>query len=1260
MDPVDEILSEILARPEPEWSPGLEEVCADRPAIAAELRRRFGMLARSGILQAPTPPVPGFGGCDPDHLGPYRLLRRLGSGGMGLVWLARDESLNRDVAIKMVRPERLFYSNARERFRREVETVARLRHHGCVQILHVGEHAEAPFFAMEYIRGASLDAILAWIRAQHPGVDPSRLGGAEARRALAARGEAVETGASELFAAPWNRFCVTAILAATEALAHAHARGVVHRDVKPSNLMLTPEGRIVVIDFGLALAQGSGSLTKEGSLMGSLAYMAPEQIRGDLDAVGPRTDVYGLGTCLYELLALEPAFPTKDEVSLRGDALTGKCVPVTRLNAAVGTDLAVVVQCAMHVDPERRYASALDFASDLVAVLHDRPIRARRDALTMRARRWSRKHPVLATLLVASIVAAFLIPTLVSFAIAEQRDRALLAEAFALRREYTANIAAARAAIFAGDGAAARRRLGACAPELRGFEWNHLALELDASLATIRIGSKPVVKVCIRDRAVAAADAEGRVVVTTLDDPRSVREVGRIDQTVVGLAFSADAKEVHVVDEGGTLSVLDAERGGVLRRRPRGSPTERIRLADVVGSILVEVSGERVQSIDPKTLVAGPETWIDGLAWSVGTEFRVSGSELAVSSTQGLSIWDAQSGSYLASSEGMHSSAILGASEGFGRIACSSQRGIVIWARAGGSTEIELHGAMPAAVLFPKDEKKVVVVSRTGVARVYDLGGKQPPRTLHGHDGAVTAEASIAGSNLLLTGGVDGTLRVWSTELVNHEDELTEIGEGKAIALGKDGDLLLGDDNASLFRVAPESGVATWNADQNHWVVAVAGGLRENLVVSARGRSLLLWGAERGETRGQIDLPEWTGTTTKLLVMPTGNEVVAGTLSGHVVRVDVVFGRVHEPRASHTEAVVALVWDATRGRVLSAGAEGTVEVHETDPERKSHRLFDAKRPLRALTVSGDSILSGEAPSVPARALLVERDARDGRLLRETTVSRTLTAIRALGAERVVTGSRGGTLTIWDRVHFEPMLELPLFALTLEDFVIGPGDAWIAAVGYGGAPKLLRSIAVRGPDAARLQAERLATASARAAAMSALGEEIWPPAARARLVADQSLEPEVRARALRMLPPANRWSIAATALRLATEAPRARRSRVELEKQRVRLVDALAAAAGGHDLMTRVALAMVLVRLELPRDVLATLAGLPTDATFQADPSLRSFLPQVYFARGSALLAAGERTRAEVELQQLRSLVKEQLTDDLEAMLLLRELEHALR
>lgn len=386
-----------LDRLETEGKAALSAVCEQYPQHAEALRKRVALLANMGLLQEgdARPQAPAI----PERLGDFRLIERLGAGGMGVVYLAEQESLSRRVALKLIRPEHLYFDGSRDRFLREAEAIARLQHKSIVPVHLVGEENGLPYFAMAYVDGINVADAMKELR----GCAPAGLTGADLTRVIATRCRPIDAGDIGTTLArgagnPWSRMswvgaAVHLIKQIADALAHAHAKGVLHRDVKPSNIMLTDAGTALLLDFGLATTADATRITRTGSQMGSLLYMAPEQLEGRTHEIDERTDVYALGVTLYELLTLNPPYADGETVVVRQQILDGAPPPLRERNPATPWDVETVCLCAMSSLREQRYAGMADFARDLGHILDLTPIEARPPSPTQRTAKWIQRHP---------------------------------------------------------------------------------------------------------------------------------------------------------------------------------------------------------------------------------------------------------------------------------------------------------------------------------------------------------------------------------------------------------------------------------------------------------------------------------------------------------------------------------------------------------------------------------------------------------------------------------------------------------------------------------------------------------------------------------------------------------------------------------------------------------------------------------------------------------------------------------------------------
>ena len=257
----------------------------------------------------------------PERLGPYRIVRKIGRGGMGMVFLGVDDTANQTAAVKLLPGDMAAQADFRERFKAEIDTLRKLNHPNIVRIFGYGEQDDQIFYGMEYVSGSSLE---------------EQIG----------RGRAFQ----------WREVAQMGIEVA-RALRHAHDRGIIHRDIKPGNLLLTDEGQIKLSDFGIARLFGNARLTGAGSVMGTAEFMAPEQAEGR--AVDPRSDLYSLGGVLYVLLARRPLYEARSFLEMLEKQRSEKPLPLRSVAADVPAELEQIIHRLLEKDPERRFATAL-------------------------------------------------------------------------------------------------------------------------------------------------------------------------------------------------------------------------------------------------------------------------------------------------------------------------------------------------------------------------------------------------------------------------------------------------------------------------------------------------------------------------------------------------------------------------------------------------------------------------------------------------------------------------------------------------------------------------------------------------------------------------------------------------------------------------------------------------------------------------------------------------------------------------------------
>jgi serine/threonine protein kinase len=371
-DPIDLIAEEYAARCRAGEKPTIEEYVARYPDLSDDLRvllPTVGFLergrseigkARSGEMAAIV------------RFGDFRVVKEIGRGGMGIVYEAVQEPLGRRVAVKVLPRPSAADARSRERFLREAKAISRLKHPNIVPIFAVGEADNVPYYAMALIDGLGLDRPMS------------------APKGTVARGEWVANLGKQ----------------AAEALAHAHEVGVLHRDVKPANLIIEPDGRVWLTDFGLAKLADDLSLTETGGLPGTLRYMAPECLDGEGDE---RSDVYSLGLTLYELLLGRPAFGESNRVRLLQQVKDAEPARPRTIDPSIARDLETIILKAMARDPDARYQKAQELADDLRRFLEGWPIRARPVGPIERLGRAVKRNP-----LIWGLSSAIVLLTLVS------------------------------------------------------------------------------------------------------------------------------------------------------------------------------------------------------------------------------------------------------------------------------------------------------------------------------------------------------------------------------------------------------------------------------------------------------------------------------------------------------------------------------------------------------------------------------------------------------------------------------------------------------------------------------------------------------------------------------------------------------------------------------------------------------------------------------------------------------------------------------
>ena len=986
------------------------------PTLAARLQR----IARHGAAAAR-----------------YTVLGELAQGGMGRVLRAWDEALAREVAMKVVpgsapsaasEDERADHEKRLVRFIDEARITGQLDHPGIVPVYEIGlDESGAVFFTMPLVRGENLKSVFARVHAGDDGWTLQR---------------AVDV---------MHKVCLT--------VAFAHRKGVVHRDLKPENVMVGPFGEAYVMDWGLALLLGRA---EKQTIVGTPAYMSPEQAAGRNDEVGPRSDVYSLGAMLYELFARR----VPHELSMEKSARTGESFehvlavpprPLSELREDVPPELAAICAKAMARAPLERYASALEMADDLEAWLAGRVVSVHETGPWMRLRKWRARNRALALALDA-LVALFLAGGAVFFV----QQRSWLREVQAKHHQalvsaYAAGLSAADLGLRAQEVGESKRRLAACDPSLRGWEWRHLALRADASERVLegRDGTVRSVAVSPDGRTVASATDGGAVV---LWDARTGQPRARLEAhaaAVMCVAFSPDGTRLASASRDKHVLLWDATSGALERvvcvhaedviALAFSEDGDRLASGDRMGTIVVSsvAAGERMACLSPASkdslvaLACVPGANAFAAAYLTGfvrlfdpSLDLVRETRVSKSSISGLAV-DPQGCLIAVGLE--HSARLLDA--------------LTLAPVADLDTQSKL-----GALAFSPDGTRLATTGFEGFLRVWDVARRSVAYEYGGHDDEVNAVAFFPDGRRLVTGSEDDTLRTWDLRrvpvLVLDEhgpwlDSLAFAPDGRTLLAGaRDGALRLFDAHTgNLLASAATPGVVdcvAWGRGDEFFY-----GCGDAAPRRAHART-------RGESSA---FPAGGGFPKTMQYDPASARLFTRDSKGVVRAYDTASERelATLETADETDSL-ALSPD---GRLLAAGTKGGAV-----------RLWDARSYAPLADLPGASPVSALAFSPDGRHLAVGRLNRSidlfaaARRTRERTFEghENLVACLAFSPDgkRLVSGSYDRTLRVWSVDSDEALLTLHGHALAVTAVCFDPRGEVVASASIDETLRLWRT------------------------------------------------------------------------------------------------------------------------------------------------------------------------------------------------------------
>lgn len=640
------------------------------------------------------------------QFGEYTLVRELGRGGMAVVYLARHARLGRFVALKVIRSGEFAGTDEIQRFKAEAAAAAQLDHPGIVPVFEASTHRGQHFLTMAYVEGESL-----WHRIKERPLEPN-----DAARLIRSVAEAIQ---------------------------HAHERGVVHRDLKPQNIMLTADGQPRVTDFGLAKSTTSDArLTATGDVLGTPGFMPPEQASGLVDQIGPAADIYSLGATLYCVVTGRPPF----QAANLWDTLRLVCdqdpVPPRALNPTISRDLETICLKCLRKVPLLRYATAAELAADLERFLTGKPILARPTGNLERGWRWCRRNPLVAGLSAVAVALLITITAVSTWAYRRQTfltsEMATLAENEKSQREraelqlHYSQVARGVTALDAGNFTGAATALDDTSQlEVRGWEYRYLKRKMAGTPLTLRGSAYPLLHVAYSSDGsqLATASLVGEVAVWGMSDGQKRHALKLATGSIRNLHFHPRRNELIGVSSQGAVTIWNLDTA-----QPR-------------------------------------ITW-QAHAASVGkSDLSGDGTALATCSADGtVKIWDVETGSERLTFRG-HTQPVScvafgpdGKSMVSGTSTESKKCELLVWNTETG----KIIESVPSKFWVINDvcfnPEGTLIASTTGAGvSLWDVQLKKLPAVVLGHPEAVTSAAFSPSGALISTTSLDGLVRIWDS-----------------------------------------------------------------------------------------------------------------------------------------------------------------------------------------------------------------------------------------------------------------------------------------------------------------------------------------------------------------------------------------------------------------------------------------------------------------------------------------------------------------
>ncbi|MDA1049287.1 MAG: protein kinase [Planctomycetota bacterium] len=896
----------------------------------------------------------------PETLGRFQIKSLLGAGAFGTVYRAYDPVLEREVALKVPQASMVGNEEAAARFLREAKAAAQLTHPNIVPVFDAGSDGAHIFIASKFIEGQTLDAALDEGRIDHQQA-------AAILRQLA------------------------------DALAYAHNQGVIHRDIKPSNIMLDQQGQPHVMDFGLArLSDEQQKLTLDGSLLGTPAYMSPEQAGEPGLEVGPASDQYSLGVVLYELLCHQKPF-SGPLASLIYQIRKEEPPAPRTIRSAIPRDLEIICLKAMAKESDKRYVNCHEFAEDLQRWLQDQPILARRASVAERLQRWCRRNPVSAALCALSLslliavaitAGAGYFATRAALVKADsERDKAKTAESEAMaalhaseRSRYFTQIALADREWQTANTAEAEKLLHEAPPEYRNLEWYYLQHLCRPNVVTIEgHAGRSVFGVAFSPdgKHVATAGEDGTAVIWNSETGELQRTLSGHVGTVWSVAYSHDGtliataghdKTVRLWNSstGESLKVMNGHRATVTAVAFNPNSTQVVSVAGnwpprPPGEVLIwDVSSGMISKELTRQI---PAAW--RVAWSPdGALIAVS---RGVQRQSAVDIWSTKTGRTLKTLPQPLRATEVAFNHDSSSLACANISGTVeVWNVSNWSRRFEYngHGSGIEGVSFSPDGRYLAATTERMTVRMIDVNTGLEVKAFKGHASSAHAVAFCPDGERLVSTDRSGTAKIWKVQTQYESRTLDDAGADQlSVAYSPTGGLLA---------TGGRNGIVTIRDSSTGEVIRVLEGqggevrglafdpAGKRLVSGASDRSVRIWDVATGTQQHKL-----TGHNDGIWAVtfsPDGRTVAsAGFVNDRTIRTwDAETGKPLKTLKGHTSIVYDVVYTPDGKQIVSAGNDKTVRLWDAETGELLRTIAVHVAPVNGVACSPDGKLIAAA------------------------------------------------------------------------------------------------------------------------------------------------------------------------------------------------------------------------------------------------------------------------------------------------------------